>query len=130
MIVMILDEQYLAEHLDSIADQFRHDSLSIYTSYLLMAIVAYIAQMFFALRAWRLWHKRTVVLVPILLFAHVCLFSTVTWASYSFAQPAWDSHTTGVELAQVVAWWNRFRAVKLPLQLMAGWTGLGQLASR
>lgn len=141
---MIVDEAHLSRHLDSVADGFRFDSvsfsllpfallrpssrpqLSIYSSYLLMGFIAYTAQLFFAARAWRLWRRRWAVILPVLLLAHVALFSTCAWIFYSFAQPTWNSRTEGEALGEVVQWWTRFKVVKTPLQLTAGWTSLGQ----
>jgi hypothetical protein len=96
------------------------------STYQIFAFVALISQLFFGLRAWRLWHRSWIIAFIISLLAISSFVCLITWSSWAYMAPRFDAMTTGAELNRVIEWYEYFNPIKQGLQLSTGFTGLGE----
>ena len=139
-IIMILDLRAITST-PGLGDLFTRDTVSrrpescqpqsyIYTTYLIFSIIAVISQVYFGVRAWRLWRRKWYIIVPIGFLSAASFILRFVYTVWSYTGPRLRSDTQGEELLRAAAWYTRFIKARQGLQVASGIAGLGEWSCR
>ncbi|KAI9634369.1 uncharacterized protein MKK02DRAFT_37900 [Dioszegia hungarica] len=119
-IVLAVNLRQLSTHIDSMADAYYGDSISLICTFFLTALATHLSRLLFIHRAYVLTSRRLLRVAPLLVTAHLALFSQVGLDIYGLTQPKWDARTAGAELDAVKSWWSALLGPRAKVQVVWG----------